>query len=180
MKSYKIKLCAVLLSSILAASCGDSIEEQSQDGSNSSSTVVTNSKLTVAFTSQKVDVSMGENFTLDISMSNFPVSEGGGVSVIFDPSMLNVSNVTIDAGSWDFVNKVGNIDNNGGIISDILFSSYNGVSGDSQIASITFNAIGSGSSQVVLQGSSVNPFSSDGKIVVTNFIHSNIQIATAQ
>ena len=176
----KIKTGVVLLASLLIVSCGDSTETSSQKGSNNSDPVVTYSKPTVAFTSQQVNASVGETFTLDISMSNFPVSEGGGVSVKFDASMLNVSDVSINASNLNFVNKVGSIDNNVGVISDILFSSYKGVSGDSQIATITFNAIGSGSSQVILQSSSVNPFSSDGKVVVTDFIYSNVQIAAVQ
>jgi len=165
MESYKtkIKVCTILLSSILAASCGDSAEMQSQNNQNNTNPVVSKSKPTVAFTSEQVDATVGDVFTLDIAMSNFPVSEGGGVSVQFDASMLNVSDVTINSGSWNFVNKVGSIDNNTGVISDILFSSYNGVTGDSQIATITFNAIGSGSSQIV-----------------ADFIYSHVQIAAAQ
>ena len=180
MKLYKtkIKLSVILLASMSAVSCNESTETQSN--LNNTNPVVTLSKPTVALTTEQVNAVVGEVFTVDISMSDFPVSEGGGVSVQFDASTLNVSDVTINSSNWDFVNKVGNIDNNTGLISDILFSSYNGVSGDSQIATITFNATASGSSQIVLENSSINPFSSNGNIIVTNFTHSNVQIAAAQ
>ena len=173
MKSYKTKIYAVLLSSIFIASCGGSADTPSQNADISS-------KPTVALTTEQVNVVVGDVFTVDIAMSNFPVSEGGGVSVRFDATMLNASDVTINSVSWDFVNKVSSIDNATGVISDILFSSYNGVTGDSPIATITFNAVASGSSQIILESSSINPFSSDGSMVTTNFVSSNVQIAAAQ
>ena len=176
MKSYKteIRSCAILLASVLAVSCNDSTDTQS----NSNTPVVTTSaKPTVALTSEQVDAVVGESFTLDISMSDFPVSEGGGVSVQFDASLLNVSDVTINSATWDFVNKIGNIDNNAGVVSDILFSSYDGISGNSNIVTITFEAINSGLTQIALTGSSINPFASDGDTVTATFIPTTVQIA---
>ena len=180
MKSYKtkIRLSVILLASMSAVSCNQSTETQSNLGE--ADPVATLSKPTVALTTEQVNAVVGEVFTVDISTRDFPVSEGGGLSVQFDASLLNATDVTINTSHWDFVNKVGNIDNNTGLISDILFSSYNGVSGDSPIATITFNAIASGSSQIVLENSSINPFSSNGNVIVTNFSHSNVQIAAAQ
>lgn len=179
MKSYKIqiKACAILLTSVLAVACNESSDNQT--GSNGAGSTITAARPTVALTSEQVNATVGESFTLDITMSDFPVSEGGGISVHFDAAMLNVSNVAINSATWDFVNKVGNIDNNAGVVSDILFSSYNGVSGDSSIVTITFNAISSGSSQVSLTSSEVNPFSSDGNKVSASFIPTTVQIAAA-
>lgn len=181
MNFYKIKTStfAVLLS-ILAVSCGESTETQSQNGVNSTDPVITKgSGPTVALSSELVNVSAGEIFTLDITMSEFPTSEGGGVTVKFDSTMLTVNNVTIDSGTWDFANKVGGIDNNAGVISDILFSSFKGVSGDAKIASISFNAVASGNCQINLESSAINPFSGDGSKIAVNFVDTNVQISNA-
>lgn len=172
----KIKACVILLSSLLVVSCGES-DTQSVNTSNDSDPVVASSKPTVALTSDQVNTTVGETFTLDITMSNFPTSEGGGVTVQFDPSIINVSNVTINSEIWNFVNKAGEIDNNAGVISDILFSSFNGISEDGNVATITFSAISSGNSQISLETSSINPFSSNGSEIGANFVHTNVQVS---
>ena len=173
----KIKACVILLSSLLVVSCGES-DTQSVNTINGSDPVVASSKPTVALTSDQVSTTVGETFTLDITMSNFPTSEGGGVTVQFDPSIINVSNVTINSEVWNFVNKAGEIDNNAGVISDILFSSFNGISEDSSVATITFNAISSGNSQISLEASSINPFSSGGGEIAANFVVADIQVTS--
>ena len=178
MKSYKkiINMGMVLLLPVLVVACSDG-GTQSQTNMNSADPVVTtSSKPTVALSSEQVNAVVGDVFSVDIAMSNFPTSEGGGVTVKFDASMLNVTDVTINKGSWNFVNKVGSIDNSTGVISDILFSSYQGVTGDSQIATITFSAVASGSSQVTLEGSSINPFSSNGAVITVNYTAADILI----
>jgi len=173
----KIKVYAILLSSMLVVSCGESTDTQSSSTTNDSDPVVTKaSGPTVALTSDELTVNNGETFTLDITMSDFPTSEGGGVTVRFDSSMLNVSNVSINSDVWNFVNKVGGIDNVSGVVSDILFSSFGGVSGDNTVATITFNAIDSGSGQISLESSSINPFSSDGSKIAVNFVATAITV----
>ncbi|MDH5387580.1 MAG: hypothetical protein OEY06_03915 [Gammaproteobacteria bacterium] len=134
------------------------------------------SSATVSLSSQNITTRVGDTFTLNLRMSNFSTSEGGGVTVTFNSSMLNVNNVTINTSVWDFVNQVGSINNNTGMVSDILFSSYGGVSSNNDIASIRFTAVGSGSSTIGLQGSSMNPFSSEGQITPANFVNTNVQI----
>lgn len=176
MKLYttRTKAAVIIFASMLAMSCNESSDTQSN-----SNGITTASKPTVALTSEQVNAIVGESFTLDITMSDFPTSEGGGVNVQFDASMLNVTDVTVNAAAWDFVNKIGNIDNNAGLVSDILFSSFDGVSGDNKIVTISFNAISSGSSQITLTGSAINPFSSAGNKVSATFIATNVQIAAA-
>lgn len=169
----RIKTFTILLFSILLMSCSG------QDGSsdNGADPVVSvSSKPTVTLLSEQVTVNLGEIFTLDITMSNFPTSEGGGVTVQFDPSMLNASHVAINSEVWNFVNKTGEIDNKAGLISDILFSNFAGISGDTKVATITFNTITAGNSQISLEGSSINPFSSNGSKVVANFVSTDVEI----
>ena len=171
-----INIGMALLLPVLVVACSGGDSQSNTSGADS--VITTSSKPTVALGSEQLNAVVGDIFTVDIAMNNFPTSEGGGVTVKFDASMLNVSDVTINEGSWNFVNKVGSIDNNTGVISDILFSSYQGVAGDSQIATITFSAIASGSSQIVLQGSSVNPFSSNGSVITANYTATNVLITT--
>ena len=166
----------MLLTPLLAVSCDNAVETGTQTGATNPDPVVTSSKPTVALSTEQVNASVGDVFTVDIAMSNFPVSEGGGVTVKFDATMLNASDVSINTGSWNFVNQVGNIDNNAGVISDILFSSYQGVDGDSLIATITFSAIASGSSQIMLEGSAINPFASNGDKIAASFTSTNVVI----
>lgn len=177
LNTAKIKIAVIAFASILAISCGESSDTQSSV--NEPDPVITAAKGTVALTSEQVNAVVGESFTLNITMSDFPTSEGGGVNVQFDASMLNVTDVTINSATWNFISKVDQIDNNAGLISDILFSSYNGVSGDNNIVSITFYAISSGNSQITMTGSPINPFFSAGKKVSASFIPTNVQIIAA-
>ena len=172
----------VLMSSMLMVSCGDTTETQTQNGIGTGTTSATTTKAsgpTVALSSEQVEVTQAESFTLDITMSDFPLSEGGGVSILFDPSLINVNNVVINSDIWTFVNKSGEIDNGSGVVSDILFSSFKGVSGDSPVATVTFTAISSGYTQISLQGSAINPFSSNGEKVAVNYVATNVQIAVS-
>jgi len=116
----------------------------------------------VAFDQSKIKLRAGDTFVLDVRMSDFPVSEGGGITLRFDPS------------------EPGSIDNAGGSVADILFSSYKGVSGDARIATITFTVIHSGKSKVTIEESSFNPFSSDGNRVTVNFNNTDIHVLPAK
>ena len=178
MNSYKtiIKACTMLLSSALAISCSDTADTQTQNTLDSDPVIVGLSGPTVALSSKEVSAEVGETFTLDMTMSDFPTSEGGGVTVRFDANILNVSNVAINSEVWGFINKDGVIGNDSGVVSDILFSSYDGVSGDSKVATITFQAQNSGSSKISLEGSLINPFASNGEKLTVNFIGSDVQI----
>ncbi|MDH5711112.1 MAG: cohesin domain-containing protein [Gammaproteobacteria bacterium] len=173
-----IKILAIMLASQITISCNESTDNQSQN-SSLGTTVTRATDPTVGLSSEQISANVGDEFTLDITLSNFPISEGGGVTIQYDPNVLNVSNVIINSDVWNFVNKVGSIDNNNGIISDILFSSFEGVSGDNSVATITFTAIGTGQSNISMTDSSINPFSSEGNKISVNFVNTNVQINTA-
>lgn len=167
--------CVVLMSSSALVGCKQSGSEQSGPSSSDqvintdttadqSMTSVTTSKSvpTVNFSDSDINVYKDETFQLDITASNFTVSEGGGISLHFDSSLLKVNSVEIDYTVWDFVNKNGHINNSEGKVSDILFSNYQGVLGNAKIATIEFQAIGQGISTITLQPSTENPFASNG------------------
>lgn len=72
---------------------------------------------------------------------------GGAVSLSFDPSVLQVVNVTLKA-PQDISGKTGVIDNALGTIKGIGFASFAGVSGNFNLATVEFHGVGAGISQL--------------------------------
>ncbi len=158
--------CAVLISTLTLASCG-----QSSDGAATDNTKYDS---VVSLSSSKVNVGDGEFFTLDVTASDLESSEGGSVTVNYDPALLEVSSVNVDTSAWNFVNKNGQIDNESGSVTDIVFSSYQGVSGDAVLATVEFKAIAKGSSSITLTASAVNPFASNGEAISVLYEAANV------
>ena len=128
----------------------------------------------VAFSTNSVSVADGANFSLDVKANLLAVSEGGGISLRYDPSILEVVTVNMNGSVWNFVARNGQINNSEGFVSDILFSSYSGVSGETVIATIEFKSINKGSSSIVIEESSVNPFASNGELMTVVFESANV------
>ena len=128
----------------------------------------------VAFSTNSVSVADGANFSLDVKANLLAVSEGGGISLRYDPSILEVVTVNVNSSVWNFVARNGQINNSEGFVSDILFSSYSGVSGETVIATIEFKSINKGSSSIVIEESSVNPFASNGELMTVVFESANV------
>lgn len=169
--------CAVLVFSSLMVSCDQSTDNQSSglDGNQIDSTVTAAKVGSVALSDGDVHVYKGEVFSLDLTMSDFTVvSEGGGITLRFDPLLLQVNNVDIDEAVWDFINKSGQINNAEGTVSDILFSSYQGVAGDAKVATIEFQSIESGMSTITMETSTINPFAGDGQVLVVTLNTTNV------
>lgn len=135
-----------------------------------------NAGANVSFSEHAVKSRTGNTFTLDVLMSGFPTTEGGGLVLHFNSRKLQVTNVTVDTSVWNFVNKVGDIDNTNGTISDILFSSYQGVIGSAKIATIEFQAIHKGKGKITMEESTVNPFSSNGQNINVTFTPTKVRI----
>jgi len=133
-----------------------------------------NAAPTISFSESVVKSHAGETFTVDIIMSDFPTTEGGGVTLKFNPEKLQVTNVTVDNSIWQFVNNDGDISR--GTVSDILFSSFQGVTGNAKIASIQFQSIKKGRSRIRLEESESNPFASNGVAIDVDFIPTKIRV----
>jgi len=164
--------CIVLISSSLILACNPSSTEQASGlNTGSSPAAVTSSKTgpSVDLSSENISTYKGETFELDVHISDFISSEGGGITLRFNPALLQIISVNIDETVWDFVNQAGKINNAEGKVSDILFSSYQGVIGDAKIAHIEFQSIEKGVSTIKLEGSSSNPFASNGEEVNVTF-----------
>ncbi len=114
-------------------------------------------------------VTVGETFSVDIIMTDFPSCQGGGLSLRFKPSVVKVTKVTVASGTWSFASQGGVIDNDRGRVSDILFSAFPGVTGNGVIATIELQAIGAGRTRLRLRESPRNPFASQGLPLIVNF-----------
>jgi hypothetical protein len=123
-------------------------------------------------------VMLNESFTLNVVGTDFPITQGGGFSLSYDGSILNVTNVSIDeVNTWTFVNNTGTIDNDYGILNDVIVSDFPGVTGDFTVASIEFVAVGRGMTSLSLTESAINPWASDGNIISpTQYSDSLVQV----
>lgn len=107
---------------------------------------------------------IGAIATISLIGLNFSETiEGGGINLSFDPSVLQIVDVNVDADTWEFATTPGIIDNTLGQLVDLTFSSFIGRSGDFPIAQITFSVSGIGVSPLNLAESILNPFYSNGE-----------------
>ena len=134
----------------------------------------------VSINPAKSEVAVGETFSVDIIMTDFPASEGGGLTLGFKPTVVKVNKVSVNTGVWSFASKAGVIDNVQGEVSNILFSKFPGVSGNVTIATVELQAVGIGPTQLKLLESSLNPFASRGQRLAVTFSKGKVVAKTAQ
>jgi hypothetical protein len=133
---------------------------------------------TVAFSSQQGSLAVGGTATLSISGSGFTqTTEGGGVSVHFDPTRVRVASVIVDGLTWEFFTSVGAIDNVTGVVNDIVFASFAGHSGSFPIATITFQGLAAGTSALTMTESALNPFASGGQHLAVTLSPASLSVA---
>lgn len=132
---------------------------------------------TIGFNPSRVTATAGETVSVDITMQDFPLTQGGGIRLTYNPSVLQVSDVAMNDSTWNFVTKVGSIDNQNGVISDILFSNFSGVSGAANIATVQFEVIKNGNSQLRLtEVEQYQPFlNEDGQHISVAFKNGSIR-----
>ena len=130
----------------------------------------------VSLSQSTIKSKIGSIVSVDLVMSDFVKTEGGGVEVHYDPSIMRINSVVVDETSWSFVSRDGQINNADGTVSDILFSNYKGVSGDAKIATIEMEFVGKGKGKIVLSESDKNPFASNGEPLAVTFNSSRIHV----
>lgn len=120
---------------------------------------------TVRFEPVTSSVNLTDVFSMKIVGENFasPI-EGGGLNLSFNPTILSVNSVALDTGVWEFLTSIGPINNAVGTVSDIVFNSFAGRSGNFDIGTVSFTAQGLGNSDLVLTASTLNPFASGGAL----------------
>lgn len=135
---------------------------------------------TVGFSPTSPTVTIGQSFSIDI-VGDFTLAEtieGGGVDLSFDASVVNVTNVTVNTALFDFFSLSGTIDNNSGTVSDVVFNTFAGASGNFLIATVDLTALTAGSTGLILTESFLNPFSSAsaGDSLAVDFQPGNVTV----
>ncbi|MEW5787976.1 MAG: cohesin domain-containing protein [Pseudomonadota bacterium] len=74
---------------------------------------------------------------------------GGAVNLAFDPTVVQVLDVTLQVADAFFSNS-GSIDNTLGQVSNIGFASFDGVSGSFALATVTLQAVGVGTTSLTV------------------------------
>jgi len=121
------------------------------------------------------NVLLGDVFNLEVIGTGFPVTQGGGFTLDFDPAVLQANSVSIDGAVWNFVNDTGSIDNGVGTVSAVLVSAFTGVAGgDFTVAAIEFQAIAVGQSGINLSEVAANLWASDGSLIDPTFDSSGL------
>jgi hypothetical protein len=125
-----------------------------------------------------VPVMLSDSFTVNIVGADFPITQGGGFNLSYDASILHATSVSIDEiNTWTFVNDNGTIDNEIGVINDVIVSDFPGVTDDFTVASVEFVAVGNGTTNLSLTESDFNPWASDGNTISpTMYSDSSVQV----
>ena len=140
---------------------------------------------TISLSDANYSANINDIFTLDIIGQDFTSNvDGGGVNIIFDPAIINVLSVSIDNDFWDFMNMEGTINNTLGTVNGIMVNALSSTTDNFTIASIEFQAITGGTTNILLNDFSFNPWSSGGETISTSYVTgqvtvSNVPIPTA-
>jgi hypothetical protein len=121
---------------------------------------------------------IGDTVIAHLSLKDFPATEGGGVHIDYDASILEVSGIVIDSDVWSFASGTGEIDNDAGSVRNLYFARFPGVSGNLPVATITFRATGKGQVRPLLRGSEINPFASAGEPVQVSYESGRLMVKT--
>jgi hypothetical protein len=95
------------------------------------------------------------------------VTEGGGVTVQFDPQKLRLDSVKVDTTVWEFGSSV--INNSPGNV-EIIFASFQGQTGDFPVAKLNLTALAGPGTSMDLEPSALNPFASGGATFAVTFV----------
>ncbi len=137
------------------------------------------SAATITWSSSTTNVNVNDVFTIDITGTNFLSNvDGGGVNFSYDASVLNVVSISINESVWDLGAGIstGIIDNITGTVGGISVNAWSDVIGNFSVATITFQAISSGSSDLSLSEWGFNPWASNGNIINPDFVNATVQV----
>lgn len=140
---------------------------------------------TIGFDAAANQVIENEIFSVDIVGDGFPevLIQGGGVNVGFDPAIVNLLSVEVDAATWNFasptVDPRGVIDNSLGRVTDIVVNSFPGVGGPRfVVATLRLRAVGIGLSALTLTDSTLdNPWASDGAPLAVEYVPGEVDVS---
>jgi hypothetical protein len=123
---------------------------------------------------------IGDIFSVNVIGENFNLGlDGGSFDLAFDSSILRADSVSLNTATWNFAAVKGIIDNPTGkiIFTDFAQFGANTTNNSFNIATFSFQAIGSGNSQLTLLLNDNDPFATGGEIAPVNFSHASVNVA---
>jgi hypothetical protein len=117
----------------------------------------------------------GETWSLVLAGEGFQQPlDGGGVSLEYDPDVLEVTDVAVNTARWEFFSDPGT--RSRGRVEDTVFNTFNPGTGPFEFATYTLKAVGVGITELDLRDSR-NPFASDGHVVPIDYTRTTIEVA---
>lgn len=123
---------------------------------------------------------IGDIFSVNVIGENFNLGlDGGSFDLAFDPGILRADSVSLNTATWNFAAVKGTIDNPAGkiIFTDFAQFGANTTNNSFNIATFSFQAIGSGDSQLILSLNDNDPFATGGEIAPVNFTNASVNVA---
>lgn len=124
---------------------------------------------TISFDTSSSTTSLGQTFSLSIIGTDFLNSaDGGGIDLSFNKDVISILSVSINESVWDFGGlgiSTGTIDNSLGTVNGIMVNTFADVGTAFTVATIEFQAIGLGVSDLLLNEFNLNPWASGGSVI---------------
>lgn len=133
----------------------------------------------LTFDTNPKTVSTGVTFTLDIIGTGFPLTEGGGAEFTFNPAILEVRSVSVDSTVWDVYTSQGTIDNVNGSVRGVTVATFADPGADFIVATIEFNALGAGVTDLVLSENPFNQWSSGGNLIAPGLTDGSVIVTSS-
>lgn len=120
----------------------------------------------------------GEAVELTIAGTGFDLlTVGGGLSLQWNPDVLDLDSVVVDATTWEFNRNGGLLDAASGTLSDMYFNSFAGRSGNFSIATLRFVADKPGNTLLAMSGSTDFPFADElAEVMPVSFTGADITV----
>lgn len=132
---------------------------------------------TVSFSPNPLSVGLGSVFSLEIVGTEFTGTEGGGAAFIFDPEILQVNSIAIDSIVWDVFTSSGTTDNVNGSVDGITVAAFVDPGANFTVATIEFEAVGIGTTALILLENPLNPWASGGAQISPTLVSSSLTVA---
>lgn len=135
---------------------------------------------TISIESAPASLGIGDIFSLDIIGTDFSDNpDGGGVNLFYDETIVNVLSVSIDETVWDFGAtgiSQGTINNTLGAVNGIMVNAWSDVGIPFTVATIEFQAVAEGVSNLTMNEFNYNPWGSNGNLINPDFVTSSITV----
>jgi len=106
---------------------------------------------------------------------------GGGLSLQWNPDVLDLDSVVVDTTTWEFARSGGLLDAASGTLSDLYFASFIGRSGNFGIATLRFVADKPGDTLVAMSASIDFPFADEmAEVMPVGFSGAEITVAVPE